>query len=135
MISGPTSNKNKKTMIILAVLIALITMSCGKITTASDEIIGIWKASDIRYNHTSFEIKRKAITFLTKEGDVNNFTIIKVKKEQMDDKEWVQYTIFYKDRDLRKVEFPFYFRSSYSSIIRFKNQPYLVWKKDSGIKT
>lgn len=122
-------------MIFLAVLIAIITINCGKITTASDELIGIWKASNIRYKDTSFEIKKKAITFRTKEGDSNRYRIIEIKKEVMQDKEWVLYTIFYIDQDLQKEEFPFYFRSSDSSMIRFKNPPYLVWKKDSDINT
>lgn len=132
---GSKNHKTKRTPIILAVLFALIFISCGNIPTATDEIIGMWKASDIRYNNTSFEIKRKEISFVTKEGDVNCFTITKVKKEPMENKEWVQYTIYYNDRDLQKVEFPFYFNPSGSGIIRFKNQPSLVWKKDIDIKT
>jgi len=135
MISSKISKPQKSQVIFLAVLIAIITINCGKITTASDELIGIWKASDLRYKDTSFEIKKKAITFRTKEGDINKFTIIKIKKELMQDQEWVEYTIFYRDRDLQKAEFPFYFLSSDSGVIRFKNQPYLVWKKDSGTKT
>lgn len=122
-------------MIFLIVLIAIITINCGKITTASDELIGIWKASNIRYKDTFFEIEKKAITFRTKEGDSNSYRIIEIKKEVMKDKEWVLYTIFYIDHDLQKEEFPFYFRSSDSGMIRFKNLPYLVWKKDSGINT
>lgn len=135
MISGPVGDKNKKRAIALAVLFVLITASCGNFTSASNEIIGIWKATDIRYADTSFEIKRKAITFMTKEGDVNNFPIVKVKKEQMDDKDWVEYIIYYRDHDLKKVEFPFYFHSSGRSIIRFKNQPSLVWIKNVSTKT
>jgi len=135
MISSKIKKPQKSQVIFLAVLIAIITINCGKITTASDELIGIWKTSNIRYKDTSFEIKKKAITFCTKEGDSNKFTIIKIKKELMQDKEWVQYTIFYRDRDLQKTEFPFYFLSTNSGIIRFENQPYLVWKKDSGAKT
>lgn len=135
MISSKISNPQKNRVIFLAVIIAIITINCGKITTASDELIGIWKASDIRYNDTSFEIEKKAITFRNKEGDNNSYAIIEIKKELMQDGQWVQYTIFYKDRDLHKVEFPFYFYASDKGMIRFKNQPYLVWKKDSDIKT
>lgn len=130
-----TRKQQKNLIVYLAALIAIITINCGRITTASDELIGVWKASDIRYNDTSFEIKKKAITFRTKEGDSNSFRIIEIKKEVLQDKEWVLYNIFYIDRDLHKVKFPFYFRSSDSGMIRFKNQPYLVWKKDSGVKT
>jgi len=135
MISSKIKKPQKNLVIFLAVLIAIITIHCGKITTASDELIGIWKTSNIRYKDTSFEIKKKAITFCTKEGDRNKFTIIKIKKELMQDKKWVQYTIFYRDRDLQKAEFPFCFLSTNSGMIRFENQPYLVWKKDSGAKT
>lgn len=130
-----TRKQQKNLIVYLAALIAIITINCGRITTASDELIGIWKTSDMRYKDTSFEIKKKAITFRTKEGNSESFSILKIKKEPMQDKEWVLYTIFYIDRDLQKVEFPLYFRSSDSGMIRFKNQPYLVWKKDSGIKT
>jgi hypothetical protein len=55
---------------------------------------------------------------------------MEIKKELLKDKDWVQYTIFYQDIDFRKVEFPFYFRSSEREMIRFKNQPSLVWKKE-----
>ena len=135
MSPGLKNCKTHKSAVILTVLFALIAINCRNTITASDEIIGIWKASDIRYNNTSFEIKKKAISFVTKDGDVNSFTILKVKKEAMDDKDWVQYTIFYNDRDLQKVEFPFYFCTSGSGLIRFMNQPSLVWKKDTGVKT
>lgn len=125
--------KNKA--IFLALLIAIISIHCGNITSASEDLIGVWKATNIRYNNTSFEIEKNAITFRTKEGDINSFTIIKIEKEQMQDSEWVQYTIYYRNRDLQKVEFPFYFRSTDKNMIRFMNQPSLVWKKESGIKT
>ncbi len=129
MIFRKTFNQQKRLVIILTSLFVIITMSCGKITTADEGLIGIWKASDTRYDNSSFGIKRKSITFTTKEGDVNSFKIIEVKKELMQDKEWVQYTIFYLGRNLQKVEFPFYFRQAGRGVIRFKNQLSLVWEK------
>lgn len=135
MTNQKTRKQKNNLIVCLAALIALSTINCGKITTASDDLIGIWKASDVRYNDTSFEIEKKAITFRTKEGDSNSYAIIELKKELMQDGQWVQYTIFYKNRDLHKVEFPFYFHASDKGMIRFKNQPYLVWKKDAGITT
>jgi hypothetical protein len=129
MISRKIFRQQKKQMVFLAVL-SVITINCAKITTASDELTGIWKPSDIRYNGTYFEIKKKAITFRTKDGDSNSYTIIKIKRQLLKDKDWVQYTIFYRDLDSQKVEFPFYFRSADRGVIRFKNQPSLVWKKD-----
>jgi hypothetical protein len=105
-------------------------INCGKITTASDELTGIWKPMDIQYNGAYFEIKRKAITFQTKDGDSSSYTIMEIKKELLKGKEWIQYTIFYQDHDFQKEEFPFYFRSSGRGMIRFKHQPSLVWKKE-----
>jgi hypothetical protein len=125
-----TRKQPKNLIKYLAVLCAIITINCGKITTASDELTGIWKPSDIRYSGSYFEIKKKAIIFQTKDGDSHSYTIMEIKKELLKDKDWVQYTIFYQDIDFRKVEFPFYFRSSDRGVIRFKNQPSLVWKKD-----
>jgi len=53
----------------------------------------------------------------------------------MQDDVWVLVTIFYKDQDQQKVEFLFYFDTSDKNMLRFLNQPYLVWKKESGITT
>jgi hypothetical protein len=124
----------KKHLISLALLVVINSYSCEKISSAPEGLIGVWKATDIRYDNTSFEIKRKTLTFHTREGDINSFAIIEIKKEQMEDNEWLQYTIYYRNRDLQKVEFPFYFRLSDKSAIRFVNQPYLVWKKEGSIK-
>lgn len=135
MISSIINNQQKNQVIFLAVLLVIITINCGRTTSASEGLIGIWKTSDMRYNDTFFEIKKKEIIFRTKEGNSESFPIIKIKKEPMEDKEWVLYTIFYCSRDSQKLEFPFYFRPADSGVIRFKNQPYLVWKKDIGITT
>jgi hypothetical protein len=130
-IYGPQKNQ----VIFLFVILVIITINCGRTTSASGGLIGIWRTSDIRYNDTSFEIKKKEIIFRTKEGSSESFSIIKIEKEQMQDKEWLQYTLYYWSRDLQKVEFLFYFQPADSGVIRFKNQPYLVWKKDTGITT
>ena len=119
----------------LAFFLALISTNCVKIKSASEDLIGVWKASNIRYSDTYFEIEKESITFRTKEGDRNSYTIIEIKKEQMKDKVWVLYTIFYRDQDLQKVEFPFYFQTTDRGVIKFKNQPHLVWKKENGITT
>jgi hypothetical protein len=135
MKSKQISKRHKNQVVWLAVFLALVTLSCGKIKSASKDLIGIWKATDIRYNDTYFEIEKKAITFRAKGGDSNSYAIVEIKKELMQDGLWVEYIIFYKDKDKRKVEFPFYFNGSDKSVIRFKNQPNLVWRKDVEITT
>jgi hypothetical protein len=135
MIFPKISIPQKKRAVFLALIMAILSISCGKINTASEDLIGIWKAIDFRYNNTSFEITEKTIVFRTKEGDVNSFAIVRIEKEQIKDGEWDQYTIYYRNRDLQKVEFPFYFQRTDKNMIRFVNQPTLVWKKESTIKT
>jgi protein-tyrosine phosphatase len=112
----------------IVLLLAMITLNCAGNKFASDDLIGTWKATDIKYSGTFFKIDKKAITFRTKEGDTSSYAIIKVKKEPLQDPEWVQVTIFYRDRDRPKVEFPFYFHSKGRPIIRFKNQTHLTWE-------
>ena len=90
---------------------------------------------DIRYINTSFEITKNEIIFITKEGDINSFSIIKIEKEHSQTGEWMKYILYYRNRDLQKMEFPFYFRTTDKGMIRFLNQPNLVWKKESSIKT
>jgi protein-tyrosine phosphatase len=117
----------------LAFFLALISTNCVKIKSAPEDLIGIWRASNISYSDTYFEIEKESITFRTKEGDRNSYKIIKIKKEPMQDDVWVLYTIFYRDQDLQKVEFPFYFQTTDRGVIRFKNQPGLVWKNINSL--
>jgi len=132
MIRQHGSPPGHKGIICLIVLFLSITASCAKSSNAPSELIGIWKASDVRYRGTSFEINENAITFLDKNGDRNTYTIVEIKRENMPDKKWVLYTLRYLDSHLKTTEFPFYFRSSKEAMIRFKHQPSLIWKQDPG---
>jgi protein-tyrosine phosphatase len=123
------TNKKKYIHGIWLVLFLVITTSgCGGSKTASEDMLGTWKPTNIQYAGTSFKIEKKAITFHTKEGDSNSYAIKKVKKEQLQDPEWLQVTIFYNENNSQKVEFPFYFQKKDNGLIRFKNQPDLIWK-------
>jgi predicted transcriptional regulator with HTH domain len=132
MIRRHESRVRDKRVILLIALLFSITASCAKICTTPKELIGIWKATDIRYSGTSFEIKKGAITFQDKNGGINSYRIVEIKREFMRDEKWVRYTLCYLDNNLKTMEFPFYFLSSDEGMIRFKNQPSLIWKKDTG---
>jgi protein-tyrosine phosphatase len=112
----------------LVLFLAIITTGCGGSRTVSEDLIGTWKPTNILYAGTFFKIEKNAITFHTKEGDSNSYAIKKVKKEQMQDPAWLQITIFYTENGSQKTEFPFYFQSAGRGLIRFKNQPDLIWK-------
>jgi len=135
MTSKKILKKLKKYHLISVILLAAVAMNCGKITTLSDDLIGTWKTSNTIYTGTFFELKRDAVVFGTKDGDVNTYRILEVKKQKMENNEWDSYTIFYQDNDFHRVEFSFFYRASDTQVIRFKNQPVLVWKKETQIKT
>jgi hypothetical protein len=123
------SKKTRIYWIAMAIFTLFLMMSCGKKTVLSEDLIGTWKTSDLKYGDAYFELEREAVVFGTKDGDIHSFPILKVKKRKMQDEDWTLYTIFYKTIDFQKVEFPFYFRAGSTGLIRFKNQPSLVWQK------
>ena len=132
MIRRHESPSGGKGIIFLIALLLSITATCSKTSSIPQDLIGIWKASDIRYSGTSFEINKDAITFQDKNGDRNTYTIVEIKRENMPDKSWKLYTLCYLDNHLKTMDFQFYFRSSEQGMIRFKHQPSLIWKQDSG---
>ena len=111
------------------ILTFLLMMNCGKKTALSDDLFGIWKTSDTKYEEAYFELQRNMVIFGTRDGDINGFPILKVKKEKFQDKAWMLYTIFYETNDFQKMEFTFYYHAGTPELIRFKNQPSLVWQK------
>ncbi len=133
MIRRHESPPGVKGIIFLIALLLSIIANCSKTSSTPQELIGIWKASDIRYSGTSFEINKDAITFQDKNGDRNTYTIVEIKRENMPDENWMLFTLCYLDNHLKKIEFPFYFRSSEEGMIRFKHQPSLIWKQDSRL--
>ncbi len=135
MTSEKFLNKLKKYQLISVILLAAVATHCRKTTTLLDDLIGTWKTSNIHYFGTFFELKRDVIIFGTKDGDVNTYKIIEIKKQKMENNEWDSYTIFYQDDDLHKVEFSFLYHASDTQVIRFKNQRFIVWKKETRIKT
>lgn len=117
-------------LILASVIFFSATLSCTKNVKVPEELIGTWKTSDIRYSGTFFAIDKGTLTFQDKNGEKNSYTLIRITRESIEDRNWMLYTFHYLDRDLKKVEFPFYFRSSETMLIRFRHQPSLVWKKE-----
>ena len=119
----------KMCLIVMTIFSALVMSNCGKNTTVSDEMLGTWRTSTIKYRDTSFELMRDKIIFKTKDGDINVHYITKTQEEKLKNDEWVLYTVHYMNRELQKIEFPFYFHPSQGGLIRFKNQEKVVWRK------
>lgn len=120
--------KLRKYLIAFTILFVVFASKCGKNATIPDELVGIWKTPTFKYRDTFFELRKKVVIFRTKEGDVNSYTITKMKREKNRNDEWILYTIYYQNNNL-KTEFPFYYHPSQNGLIRFKNQLNLAWKK------
>lgn len=124
--------KQKNVLLAVAALIIFLGNHCAKNGTLSDELIGIWKTSTFQYENIYFELEKDRIIFKTIEGDINIHPITKVEKTEVAKEEWILYTIHYINRDLQKVEFPFYYYALNEGRIIFKNQNNLVWRKQTG---
>ena len=113
----------------LILILSVFGSQCKKNSVIADEMLGTWKTVSQKYRDTYFELKRNEVCFGTIEGSVNSYVISKIDK-QKENADWSLYTIYYIDEALKKSEFNFYYSSSDEGLIRFKNQPTLVWKKE-----
>lgn len=129
---GGMRMKQKIVIATFAIVGILLGNNCAKNKTLSDELVGVWKTSTFQYKDTYVELQKGRIIFKTIEGDIDIHPITKVEKEEFAKDEWILYTIYYVNRDLQKVEFPFYYHALNKGRIIFKNQTNVVWRKETG---
>lgn len=73
-------------------------------------------------------LQEDTIIFGTVEGDVQVFTIIKIKKKE--DGEWKSFIIHYLDNNFQRCELPIYFHPINDGILRFKNKEEVTWFRE-----
>ena len=122
--------KPKRIFVVFVILTVVFVFGCGKKEVMSDEMIGTWKTSDPEYKGTYFELTQAKIIFGTLEGDVNANTIKKIKKKKIPDTEEILFTITYVNIEGQESLFSFFFSSKNNGMIRFQNQPEMVWTKE-----
>jgi hypothetical protein len=122
--------KRKTSLTAILFFALLLGYSCSRDNTLSDEMMGIWKTSSFQYMDTYFKLKKNQIIFKTKTGDINVHPITKIKRQKIAKDEWVLYTIYYRNNEMQKVEFPFYYHTLDDGKILFKNQKNVVWRKE-----
>ena len=120
----------KSILLVMILILIAFSVQCKENTVIADDMLGIWKTTSHKYKDTYFELKRNEVCFGTVEGSVNSYIISEIDKKK-ENEDWILYTIFYIDEALKKSEFIFYYSSSADGLIRFKNQPTLVWKKEN----
>ena len=120
----------KSILLVMILILIAFSVQCKENTVIADDMLGIWKTTSHKYKDTYFELKRNEVCFGTVEGSVNSYIISEIDKKK-ENADWSLYTIFYRDESLKKSELTFYYSFANDGIIRFKNQPTLVWKKEN----
>jgi hypothetical protein len=122
--------KPKRLFVGLSILTLVFAHGCTKKAIISDEMIGIWNTTDSKYKETSFELTPDKIIFRTLGGEANANTITKVKKKEFPDTEETLFTLTYVNLERQESVFSFFFSQKNGGIIRFQNQPEIIWTKE-----
>lgn len=121
----------KRLLIAWVILLILIGIQCRKNTTISDELMGIWTATSLKYKGCFFELRTNSITIKPQEGEPNSFAITNIIRKKKSKEEWTRYTIYYVDQGGKEYEFPILYHPERNGVIRFKNQLDIVWTRES----
>jgi hypothetical protein len=106
-----------------------IALQCSKIKTAPEDLIGLWKTSDPKYEDRFLEIDRSTITFGTGGGNSDTHSITSIEIEKGPEAKGNLYTIAY-DKEGQKFTFLIYYHPANQGTIRFKNQDQIVWTRE-----
>jgi hypothetical protein len=113
------------------ILLPLITFpSCQILKSVPDELIGTWTTESHEYNGIFLELGQKTILFGKKDGSVDRFNIVRIKRNKQKG-EWVRYTIFYRNYQMNMFEFPILYHPHNSGTVRFVNNEQYCWSRKS----
>lgn len=121
--------KNHMFSATITILCILCLWQCNAQNTVPDELAGIWKTKILDYEGSFFGLQEDTITFGTVEGDIQVFTITKIKKNR-EDGEWKSFIIHYLDNNFQPCELPIYFHPINNGIMRFKNKEDVTWFRE-----
>lgn len=121
--------KPKRVFVGLTILIMVFAHGCGKKATISDDMVGTWNTTDSKYKETYFELTPDKIIFRTLGGEVNANTIINIKTKKDPETEETLFTLTYVNLEGKESLFSFFFSQKNGGIIRFQNQPEIIWTK------
>lgn len=122
--------KLKKPVLLLAVFIVFAAHSCMQTSKVPDELIGVWKTTDSEYTGTFLELTADKIIIGKKGGDVDAYTIKKIKREKVKGSEELYFVITYIDLGEKEYKFPLYFNPEDGGKIRWANRPKIIWTKE-----
>ena len=132
IVHNPMREKMGSKKILTTVILLVLTVfpNCTSLKSVPDELIGTWTTEAQEYCKSSLELDQKTIQFCKKDGTVDNYSIIKIKRQRLKGA-WVRYTIFYRDHKLKKYEFPILYNPYKNGIVRFLNKDQNTWIRES----
>ena len=117
--------------ILTALLMLLVLLGCGpeKTRTIPEELLGTWKTSEPKYADTFIELTRDTIVFGLAEGPPKVHAVLAVEKSQENGN--LLYTIRYLDEEGERYKFSFYYHPAGDGTLQWKNQPGILWTKQT----
>jgi hypothetical protein len=114
---------------IFVMLIILCLWQCNTQKTVPHKLAGIWKTKNPHYEGSFLEFHEDAISFGTVEGDVQTYTIIKIKSSK-EEGDWESFIVHYLDDNSKRCELPIYFHPVNDGILRLKNKQEITWFRE-----
>jgi hypothetical protein len=121
--------KNHALSATFAILGILCLWQCSTQKTVPAELAGIWKTKIPDYEGSFLGLHEDTITFGTVKGDVQVFSITKIKR-QKEEGEWESFNIYYLDNNFQQCELPIHFHPINNGILRFKHKEEVTWFRE-----
>jgi hypothetical protein len=114
--------------LLLLVGALLVSWGCeeGQTTIISDDMVGVWKTSDQKYEDRFIELKKEVVILGQGDGNESVQPIQKVTMIRQNGKEL--YTVHYLDDNGDKDSISFYY-DPVGGILRLKHQSNIEWTK------
>jgi hypothetical protein len=124
--------KRSGLVLVLMILTIFCGWHCGYEKFAPNELVGLWETSAPKYADRFLKIDTDTITFGIGGGNIEIYTIKKLKMKEALDERSVLYTIYYDNEEGDEYTFTFYYSPERGGTIRLKHQSQIVWKKQSN---
>ena len=123
--------RSEKILMMVILLALIIFPNCQSLKSVPDELVGTWTTEAQEYRGIFLDLKPRTIQFGKKDGSVDSFNVTNIKRKEMSG-DWIRYTIFYRDQDLKKYEFPIVYNPHNHGIVRFINKEQNTWIRESS---
>lgn len=125
--------KPTRILIGIAILVAFFALLPSRPTLLPDQLVGVWKTSNLKYADRYLELTKVTIIFGTGKQSIDVNFISNVEKILQD--KAVLYTVYFHRSGGPEDSVSFYYDPKNGGIIRFKNQKHIAWIKENRAST